>query len=241
MLLKRINRIINRIIEQPKILPARFKGICSSHCLCCLTVKDLLKEPAKTIIGVGANKGRFIDACKYVFPKSKIYAFEPIPELYNLIKNKKDVTAFNFGLWDKEGQDIFYCNKSNIGASSFLEPTEEYKEKINSEDKLFKIKASKKRFDQLKLPIERPCFVKVDAEGAEYKVIKGFGDRLKEVDILQIEWFFRQYHKDQMKLDKMLPLLEKYGFSGFMQKELFCINNIPSSCDLIFFKSQNKI
>ena len=64
-----------------------------------------------------------------------------------------------------------------------------------------------------------------------------FGDRLKEVDILQIEWFFRQYHKDQMRLDKLLPILRKYGFSGFMQKEVFYIDNVPSSCDLIFFRS----
>jgi len=233
---KRYQRVLSRIIESPGVLLARFKGIYSDHYLCCVTAKKLLNQPPKTIIDVGANKGVFIDACNYIFSDCKIYAFEPIPWLYNSIKNKKNTTAFNFGLWDKKGENIMYCNKTNIGASSFLEPTQKYKEEKGSEKDLFKIKAKKQRFDKLNINIERPCFVKIDVEGAEEKVLKGFGDRLNEVDIIQIEWFFKDFHKDQMKLGKLLPFLEKYGFTGFIQREVNFIKGKPSTCDLIFFK-----
>jgi len=150
----------------------------------------------------------------------------------------KNVTAFNFGLWDKSGEDIIYFNRANTGSSSFLKPTEEFNEDIQGEGNVFKRKAKKKRFDSLKINIERPCFVKIDVEGAEEKVIKGFGKRIKEIDVLQIEWFFRKYHEDQMRIGNLVPYLEKQGFVGFIQREVNFHKGIPSTCDLIFFRDK---
>lgn len=239
-MLKRIGRISQRIIEYPKILRARAMGLQSDHLLCCLTAKDLVDKDFKTIIDIGANKGVFIDVCNYLFPYSKIYAFEPLSDMFERIKSKKNVTAFNFGLWDRKGYDTIYYNQENIGASSFLKPTKEYTKDLVGEKKLIEKKAQLKRFDELKIPIERPCFVKIDVEGAEEKVLRGFGDRLKEVDVLQIEWFFREYHEGQTRLGTIMPFLEKQGFVGFIQREVNFVNNIPSTCDLIFFKSKEK-
>ena len=91
----------------------------------------------------------------------------------------------------------------------------------------------------MKIPIAHPCFVKIDVEGGEEKVLRGFGEELKKVDVLQIEWFFRDFHENQMKLGTLVPLLEKYGFVGFIQRELGYIEGYPSACDLIFFKKRD--
>jgi len=239
MLPKRIKRVIIRIIQYPRLIIARLKGINFSHSFSCFTARELLKENPKTIIDVGANKGDFIKASKFVFPNSKIYAFEPQEEFYSIIKNLPDVTAFNFGLWDKEGKSKFYKNKYNTGASSFLKPTENYDKFIGKIKDLSEVILLNKRFDELNLRIKRPCFLKIDVEGAEEKVLRGFGSRLKEIDILQIEWFFKDFHENQMKLSQLMPLLEKYGFSGFVQIELVYKNDRPYLCDLIFFKDKN--
>lgn len=236
--LKRLSRTVERIIEYPKVLRGKFKGINSNHCYTCLTAKDLIGN-AKTIIDIGANEGLFIKAAKYIFPKAKIYAFEPQTRFYSIIKKIKNVTAFNFGLWDKEGESIFYVNRENTGASSFLKPLKNYTKYIGTKDKLLEVRLQRKRFDKLKIPIERPCFVKIDVEGAETNVLRGFGSRLKEVDVLQIEWFFKNFHENQTKLGNLIPLLEKYGFVGFIQRELGYIEGYPSACDLIFFKKKN--
>lgn len=238
MELKRLSRTVERITEYPSLLVSRFKGLSFNHCYTCLTAKDLIHN-AKTIIDIGANEGSFIKSAKYVFPQAKIYAFEPQIKFYNIIKNFKNVTAFNFGLWDKEEESIFYINKQNTGASSFLKPLEDYTKYIGKKDKISEVKLHKKRFDKLNINIERPCFVKIDVEGAEANVIKGFGDKLKEVDVLQIEWFFKDFHENQMKLGSLIPLLEKYGFIRFIQRELGYIGGYPSACDLIFFKKRN--
>lgn len=236
--LKRLSRTVERIIEYPRVLIGKFKGINSNHCYTCLTAQDLIRD-AQTIIDIGANEGLFIQAAKYIFPKAKIYAFEPQTKFYNIIKQIKNVTAFNFGLWDKEGESIFYVNRQNTGASSFLKPLENYTKFIGTRDKLSEMRLHQRRFDKLKILIERPCFVKIDVEGAEANVLRGFGNRLKEVDVLQIEWFFKDFHENQMKLGNLFPLLEKYGFIGFIQRELGYIEGQPSACDLIFFKKRN--
>ncbi len=176
MNLKRLNRAIERITEYPSLLVSRFKGVTSNQGYTCLTAKDLIGN-ARTVIDIGANEGLFIKAAKYVFPKARVYAFEPQEKFYNIIKNMKDVTAFNFGLWDKNEEGTFYVNKENTGASSFLKPLDNYTKYISGKDKISETKLQKKRFDKLEIPIMRPCFVKIDVEGAEEKVLKGFGDK----------------------------------------------------------------
>lgn len=240
MISKRIKRITIRVIQYPKIILARLRGINFSHSFSCFTARGLIDENPKTVIDVGANRGDFIKASKYLFPNAKIYAFEPQEEFYSVIKNMPNVTAFNYGLWDKEGKSIFYKNKENTGSSSFLKPTKNYGELIGKIEDLSEVILLKKRFDKLNIAIERPCFLKIDVEGAEEKVIRGFGNKLREIDVLQIEWFFKDIHENQMKLSKIMPLLEKYEFSGFVQIELVSEpgKTKPYVCDLIFFKDK---
>ena len=72
--------------------------------------------------------------------------------------------------------------------------------------------------------------------GAEDRVLEGFGDFLKEIDILQIEVIYRGYYEKQAKLSKILGILEKYGFVGFKQINITYIKGVPDKSDLIFFK-----
>ncbi|MBR9705318.1 FkbM family methyltransferase [Candidatus Pacearchaeota archaeon] len=239
--MNRLKRVSGRIIESPKVISAKIKGIDWPHSYTCLTAKDLLGKEAKTVIDIGANKGMFIKAANFVFPNAKIYAFEPQTEFLNIIKNLPNVTAYDFGLWDSEGTDTFYKNKDNDGSSSFLKPTEEYEKYTGKKEVMEEITLKKKRFDELDIEIQRPCFVKIDVEGAEDRVIKGFGEKLHEVDILQIEWFFKKYHENQMKITEVMSILEDYGFIGFIQKEIDYIDGYPHVCDLIFFKEKNKV
>jgi len=134
----KLARNLIRIFEEPKVLMARLKGLQSDHAICCLTARKLTNKPFQTIIDIGANKGIFIDVCKWLFPNAKIYAFEPLPEFYNKIKKVDNVVAFNYGLWDKEGKDTIYYNKVNPGASSFLKPTKEYDKYIEGKGNIAK-------------------------------------------------------------------------------------------------------
>ena len=67
--------------------------------------------------------------------------------------------------------------------------------------------------------------------------MKGFGNKLKEIDILQIECLFTGLYNKQSKLSQIISLLEKFGFNGFIQIELNYLKNKPYVCDLIFFRN----
>jgi FkbM family methyltransferase len=211
--LKRLSRIVERITEYPSLLISRFKGISFNHTDTCLTAKDLIGN-VKTVIDIGANEGLFIKSAKYVFPKAKVYAFEPQIKFYNVIKNINGVTAFNFGLWDREEESTFYVNKENTGASSFLKPMENYTKYIGSKDKISEVRLQKKRFDKLKIPIIRPCFVKIDVEGAEMLVLRGMKRILSSQSppVLMLEAFPTWMKDFGFTTDDIFSLLTQNGY-----------------------------
>ncbi len=202
-----------RLLEQPSIIKEKMYGIRPWHSRSCLLARQFLNEPPKTLIDIGANRGDFSKAAKFHFPNMKIYQFD--------INN-------NTGLWNKNTKIKFHKSADEPMQNTLFEP------------KHFKpttlVETEVKRFDNLKIPIERPCFVKIDVEGAEYQVLEGFGDRLKDVDVLQIEEVFSDFFKNRTSLSYILNLLEKYNFRGFQQINTTVEGNKIEKCDLIFFK-----
>ncbi len=206
---------LTRFVEQPSIILDKLNGIAPWHSRSCLLAKQFLGDnPPKTLIDIGANKGDFSKAAKFHFPNIKIHQFD-----------LNDGT----GLWNKNTKIKFYKSSDESMQSTLFEP------------KHFKpvppVETYVKRFDSLGIPIERPCFVKLDVEGAEYEVLEGFGDKLNEVDILQIEEVFSDFFKNRTRLSRIMALLEKYSFQGFQQINITVEeNNKLEKCDLIFFK-----
>jgi len=187
----------------------------------------------KTVIDVGANKGEFSLATLKIFRNAKIYAFEPIPNLINnyLSKTKDNkIIFFEIGLSDRNSISLFNYNIDRKRKSSLLEEIGESKSRIK------KIKIKIKRFDSLGIIFEKPCFLKIDVECAELFVLKGFGQKLNKIDIIQIEVNFSNNFKNQAKISELLKLLEKYNFKRFIQKNMIYKGSLPQSCDLIFFK-----
>jgi len=63
---------------------------------------------ANTIIDIGANVGFFSKLCRDLFPKSKIYSFEPIPKTFqcldNNFKDDANTKVFNLAISDFNGE-----------------------------------------------------------------------------------------------------------------------------------------
>jgi len=191
----------------------------------------------KTIIDVGASDGDFIQASRYLNNGVNIYAFEPQPWLINNL-NKLNDNNFNIALGDKNEIRDFYIRKSQRDSSSLYNIKNFFKnEEIN------KIQVQVKRGDEIKIEYVKPVLLKIDVESFEYEVLRGFGDKLKEVDIIIIELFLANQFKDIFKkFSKIVDLLSKYGFTSFLQKEIGYRNDYPltdeiaGACDIIFYK-----
>jgi FkbM family methyltransferase len=224
-------RRITRLIDEPRIIIGKLKKFHPNQCYVNLVAGRLVKDPFKTIIDVGANYGYFMKPARWIYPNSVIYAFEPVKEAFDRISNEKGFNVYNFGLGDKNKELEFYYNKSNEGSSTFLKPTNDYVEISNEKLDMRKLKT--RRFDSLGIKIEKPCFLKIDTEGFEYFVLKGFGNMLNDIDVIQLEHHFKNYFSGRPRLSKIIELLESFGFNGIIQ-----VVSDEMGCDFLFYRAK---
>jgi FkbM family methyltransferase len=127
--------------------------------------------PEATLFDIGANIGYFtiLLADKIAF-KGSAYLFEPIPHLADLCRktfenSPFESTIFALGLGDKnEEMEICLATNGNIGWNTLIS-------EMATPD-MKKIPVKIKIFDSLGID-DKPDLIKVDVEGAEYRVFKG--------------------------------------------------------------------
>jgi phthiocerol/phenolphthiocerol synthesis type-I polyketide synthase E len=81
-------------------------------------------RPGSVVLDVGANIGMFSICAALEEPTAKIYSFEPVPPLFdilefNLFDISEEAKAFNIGLSDHAGEAIISYYPENPGMSSF--------------------------------------------------------------------------------------------------------------------------
>ena len=236
-------KLINlaQVIEEPKIINAKLKGIVPSYVRDLFTIKKITQITPKTFVDVGAHFGETSIAMNYVFPDAKIYSFEPVPSSYKILKQKteniKNIRLYDFALGNKEGKFDFWLN--NLSAASSLLDAESQREKLfETTKRKEKITISLKKFmDLTEIKIQRPFYLKIDVEGAEKMVLEGFGNLIKNVDILQLEYNFKKLYKNQTELKDIMKYVNIAKLESFIQLG----NHISEKegiiyCDLIFFR-----
>lgn len=103
-------------------------------------IKNYLPENP-LIFEAGANRGEDTKVFASFWPKSTIFAFEPVPELYTQIKKNnagfKNVKVYPFALSDKIGSASFFVSEIvsrpgiPYGSGSLLTPHEHLKRDSN--------------------------------------------------------------------------------------------------------------
>ncbi len=231
---------IAQLIEEPRIIKSIHKGLILSCVRDLFNIKKMIKINPKTFIDVGGHYGQTSLAMNFIFPKAKIYSFEPVKNSYEILKEKtkdiENIKIFNFGLGNENKKSSFWLNDFD-GASSLLNSTEERDKTYEVTRNKNKIDVDIRRFDSLKdIEIRRPLYVKIDVEGAEKLVLEGFGDLVKEIDVLQIEFNFKNLYENQTKLKDVLKYTELAGLDNFIQLGNHITEEGIIYCDLIFFK-----
>lgn len=146
------------------------------------------------IYDIGANIGNHtVYFHKYMNPK-KIYSFEPIKEIYDVLiknienNNIKDVVTFNKAVGNIEGKVRMEIDNNNLGASKIVE------EDIGDIQVV--------SIDNTNL--EGPNFIKIDVEEYELKVLLGMKNTLiKYKPIIWIEIFPHNFEKINEYLDNI--------------------------------------
>lgn len=155
-----------------------------------------------SIIDCGANIGLSVLYFKQLYPNSEIAAFEPDPQIFNILKenveknNCKNVKLYQKAIWvDKNGVEF----NLEGGFSGRIPKSDEEKNIVKVESQ------------SLKELIDKPVdFLKIDIEGAENKVVFDIEDKLHFVKNIFIE--FHSHVNEEQKLGEILTLLKKHNF-----------------------------
>jgi len=191
--------------------------------------KILSKNP--TIIDVGANKGQTIFFFKKIFPKSKIFAFEPSEEYKSLekkFKNDKSIKCSNFAIDKKKGKKKFFYHKLKSKNSSELSGF--YKINKNSKDHI-RLRSSERNkiLKEINFSYSVNCMslddifkkkididlLKIDTQGNELNVLKGSKKLLKNIKFIKLELMLYDYYEISYSISDIELFLKKFNFKIF--------------------------
>lgn len=120
-------------------------------------IRNTLKKDS-IILDIGSNIGQhsllLSPYCK------KIFAFEPIPQVYNEFKNSikankyKNINLQNIAIGDKKESKSIFFNQKNTGSSTFLDQNLGHKTIQVNIDKLENVLPLNQKFDVVKIDVE---------------------------------------------------------------------------------------
>jgi len=170
------------------------------------------------VVDVGASIGYFtLLAAKLVGNKGKVFAFEPGPENFKILKKNVEVNKYdNVILEQKSVSDI--NGKINL---NFTDHIGFHSTDFSPDDPVcLRLPTTSitldKYFENLNL-IGKLNFIKMDVEGGEFKVLSGMRTILKQQKNLKILAEFMKDFLIQVGSDpkEMLSLLDHNGFTLF--------------------------
>jgi len=122
-------------------------------------------------VDVGANTGSVTEELLKRKKLSLCILFEPIPVYYNYCKEKfsksDNVIVENYALTDKKGEFSIFMSEQNFGWNTMIGSRASHDMKELSINGI--------SFDEYieKIPLKKINLIKIDVEGAEYKVLNG--------------------------------------------------------------------
>ncbi len=145
------------------------------------------------VYDIGANIGVATVILSNIYPEAQIYAFEPDPDNYNILKMNiekyKNIIAYEAGIAEESGRYSLWKSEdpSNHGGCSMVI--------ANTEDECIKVDMMAIDFALKKLGI--PDVVKIDVEGAEAEIFHAFPNLDK------VKWITGELHgvRDYQVLD----------------------------------------
>jgi FkbM family methyltransferase len=156
-------------------------------------VKIISSLKPRCVFDVGANVGEWSLLVSRFCPKCEIHAFEIRTETFNKLKNKfagyENIHLNDFGLSDSEGKiEIYYSSENELDPTSTAYPLFDMKENMSTygASQIGKVRRGENYIDDNDiLDID---FLKIDVEGMELLVIKGFAEGLRKVKVIQFEY-----------------------------------------------------
>jgi len=213
------------------------------------------KDEKLILFDVGANIGFYSELLLTNFTKSIIYAFEPNPITFDLLKKRKigenkNFRCLNLGLSNESIETVIYTYSNDLIAGQASLSKDVFKILHNSDDLTF--------YDVKLVTLNEFCknenvknidLLKIDTEGFEFEVLIGASDLLKKGRISVIQFEFNEMNVVKRRfLKDFYELLEDYYFFRISFGELIDISVYKSEYEIFWYqdilcilKSEKKI
>lgn len=133
-----------------------------------LVLKKVLR-PDACCVDIGAHRGEILKKMIKYAPQGRHYAFEPLPKYYKFLKRTfPTVIVHCLALSDENTTTEFNYVVNDPGFSG-LQKRIYHTNKVIIE----KIQVRVTRLDDIIPKETTPAFIKIDTEGAEFKILKG--------------------------------------------------------------------
>lgn len=207
-------------------------------------LKKLVAHQSPIIFDVGANNGSSLVEFKKWWPDSEVHCFEPQVECWDdLLKTANEdqrvfLNQFALGTTNEEDK-TFYTHDLNTGISGFNKINVESKDSID----ISKISNDSSKLNDHKKTINHPRKVsirkpdeyfkinnlskidllKLDTQGYELEILKGFGKTLSNVKVIISELMLYDYYEKSLSFYDFEKIIHPFGF------KLYDINHIAKN------------
>jgi FkbM family methyltransferase len=184
---------------------------------------EIFKKEIKkgdVVLDIGANIGYYtLIAARLVGEKGKVFAFEPHPQNFALLKKNiklngyKNVTLVEKAVSNKNKKLKLYLSGYDCGAHSLY----------NSHKGQHFVEVESIRLDDYFSKLGKKIdFVKIDVEGAEYEALQGMSKIIKRNKDIKIvtEFYPALFKKSGIAPEEFLEFLTREGFNLYNINEL---------------------
>jgi len=245
-----LNRIAKRVIlalRRPDLVLRRLKvGKAHFSLISPEEIERFTRTQTPIIVEAGASDGE--DTMHFVqkWPKSIIYAFEPVPKALDLLRMRlhdyKQVEIIPGALAAINGRRKMYVgfdesNMSGHGSSSLLEPSghlSEFKNISFPEDLNIEVDCHNLDYWIRSKAIKRIDLLWLDLQGLEYEVLESSPRALEITSVIHLEASREELYKGASDYSDLKELLFESGF-------IVAINRIGVITGNVLFVSRNSL
>lgn len=179
-----------------------------------------MKSSKPIIFDIGAHHGAWANRIHEIFPESTVYCFEPFSKSLRCLKenlNEEWAKIYDFGISDREESVSLKINKASA-TNSLLALNIDAHEKWNNAN-IQAVSNEICKFNSLDnviklLNISKVDLLKIDVQGAEFKVLQGGLESIMsgKVNFILMEIIHANTYEGQKTTLEYLKLSNEYGF-----------------------------